>query len=71
MSPHEMYDALERAWKDAAVTSMVLKEITEGRKKPNPDAWTFEQHLSRWETQAQMLRSVLDGLSDLKYGVPK
>lgn len=66
MEPQEIYNEIENAWKDAAVSVMVLKEITEGRQKPNPEAFTFEQQLKGWERASKKLRGVLDALADLK-----
>jgi Zn finger protein HypA/HybF involved in hydrogenase expression len=65
MSPKEVYDAIENAWKSCAVHAMVLGEILSGRQKANPEAFTMEQQKSDWDKVAGKLRSALDSLSDV------
>lgn len=70
MKPQEIYDQIESAWKDAAVHTMVLREIHEGRRKANPDAFTIEQQLKAWDMASRKIRSALDALADLKSEAP-
>ena len=65
-TPQAIYDAIHDAWKECAISSMVLTEIVSGRQKANPEAFTFAQQKENWDRVSAKLRFALDGFSDLK-----
>jgi hypothetical protein len=55
----KMGEALEKAWKHAALSCMVLELIVSRKQKPNPEAFDYPSQLKSWEIITETLRSAL------------
>jgi hypothetical protein len=62
MEPVQIYDALEDAWKTAAIRKMALAEINSGRQQANPEAYTMAAQEDAWRIMERQLRAILDAL---------
>lgn len=56
-------EAMEGAWKSAAISCMALDLIVSGKQTPNPEAFTYAQQLKNWKSITAICRAGLDNIA--------